>query len=111
MMVQAFLHLPPQAKLMIPNSAILMLGDRQFVYRLTPTTTPEIYRLQKVEIETGERKAKLTQVLKGLQKGDLIVSQGLMRISLNKPVRIKAMQSGQSQADLLKKSLPKREMP
>ncbi|MDG4811429.1 efflux RND transporter periplasmic adaptor subunit [Hydrogenovibrio sp. 3SP14C1] len=111
MMVQAFLHLPPQAKLMIPNSAILMLGDRQFVYRLVPSEKPEIYHLQKVEIDTGERKAKLTQVLKGLQKGDLIVSQGLMRISLNKPVQIKAMQSGQSQADLLKKSLPKREMP
>jgi len=111
MMVQAFLHLPPQAKLMIPNSAILMLGDRQFVYRLIPSTTPNIYRLQKVEIETGERKAKLTQVLKGLKEGELIVSQGLMRISLNKPVRIKAMQSGQPQMELLKKNPPKREMP
>lgn len=109
MMVQAFLHLPPQAKLMIPNSAILMLGDRQFVYRLTPTSTPEIYRLQKVEIETGERKAKLTQVLKGLKAGELIVSQGLMRISVGKPVRIKAMQSGQPQAELLKKVQPDRE--
>lgn len=111
MMVQAFLHLPPQAKLMIPNSAILMLGDRQFVYRLKPSDASGIYQLEKVEIETGDRKAKLTQILKGLQEGDLIVSQGLMRISLRKPVRIKAMQSGQPQDVLLKKAVPQRETP
>ncbi|WP_223260882.1 efflux RND transporter periplasmic adaptor subunit [Hydrogenovibrio crunogenus] len=111
MMVRAFLHLPPHAKLMIPNSAILMLGDRQFVYRLTPSERSGIYQLQKVEIETGDRKAKLTQVLKGLGENDIIVSQGLMRISLNKPVRIKAMQSGQPQELLLKKTVPQREVP
>ncbi|AZR81181.1 efflux RND transporter periplasmic adaptor subunit [Thiomicrospira sp. S5] len=104
MMVQAFIELPTQEQLMVPNTAILMLGDRQFVYRMVPGQKPDVYQLERVEIETGERRNRMTQVVSGLETGDWVVSQGLMGISLNRPVSIKAMQQGQPQPELLKKS-------
>ncbi len=104
MMVQAFIELPTQEQLMVPNTAILMLGDRQFVYRIVPGQKPDVYQLERVEIETGERRNRMTQVVSGLETGDWVVSQGLMGISLNRPVSIKAMQQGQPQPELLKKS-------
>lgn len=104
MMVQAFIELPTQEQLMVPNTAILMLGDRQFVYRIVPGQKPDVYNLERVEIETGERRNRMTQVVSGLETGEWVVSQGLMGISLNRPVSIKAMQQGQPQPELLKKS-------
>ncbi|KUJ73947.1 efflux transporter periplasmic adaptor subunit [Thiomicrospira sp. XS5] len=104
MMVQAFIELPTQEQLMVPNTAILMLGDRQFVYRMVPGQKPDVYQLERVEIETGERRNRMTQVVSGLETGEWVVSQGLMGISLNRPVTIKAMQHGQPQPELLKKS-------
>jgi membrane fusion protein (multidrug efflux system) len=104
MMVQAFIELPTQEQLMVPNTAILMLGDRQFVYRIVPGKKPDVYKLERVEIETGERRNRMTQVVRGLETGEWVVSQGLMGISLNRPVSIKAMQQGQPQPELLKKS-------
>lgn len=104
MMVQAFIELPTQEQLMVPNTAILMLGDRQFVYRIVPGQKPDVYNLERVEIETGERRNRMTQVVSGLVAGEWVVSQGLMGISLNRPVSIKAMQQGQPQPELLKKS-------
>lgn len=104
MMVQAFIELPTQEQLMVPNTAILMLGDRQFVYRMVPGQKPDVYQLERVEIETGERRNRMTQVVSGLETGEWVVSQGLMGISLNRPVSIKAMQQGQPQPELLKKS-------
>lgn len=104
MMVQAFIELPTQEQLMVPNTAILMLGDRQFVYRIVPSSQPDVYKLERVEIETGERRNRMTQVVSGLEAGEWVVSQGLMGISLNRPVSIKAMQQGQPQPELLKKS-------
>ncbi len=104
MMVQAFIQLPSQAQLMVPNTAILMLGDRQFVYRLVPGAKPNVFRLERVEIETGERRNRMTQVVSGLSEGDRIISQGLMGISPNRSVTIKAVQAGQPQSELLKKT-------
>lgn len=104
MMVEARLTLKSQRMLKIPNSAIQMLGDRQFVYRLQPQQA-DVYRLEKIEIETGQKGSHLTEVLQGLKAGDQVVSQGLMGISLSRPVVIKAVQGEQDQAALLQKSV------
>lgn len=104
MMVRAFIELPTREQLMVPNTAILMLGDRQFVYRLEPGDKETVYRLVRTEVETGERRNRMTQILSGLKSGDRVVSQGLMGISLNRPVTIKSMQDGRPQSELLDKN-------
>lgn len=101
MMVQANLQLNAQPALHVPNTAIEMLGDRQFVYRLMPSNVQQQFRLEKVEITVGQKGSQLTEVLTGLAAGDQVVSQGLMGISLKRPVVIKVMQTDQSQAELL----------
>ena len=104
MLVKAKLRLPTEQELMIPNSAILMLGDRQFVYRLTPKEKQaNQYRVEQVEIETGQRGAKFTQVRSGLRQDDAIVSHGLMQVSEKRPAKIKVWQTDQKQSEMLQK--------
>ncbi|WP_024852019.1 efflux RND transporter periplasmic adaptor subunit [Hydrogenovibrio kuenenii] len=101
MLVEAHLLLPPQKQLRIPSSAILAIGDHQYVYRLKPGKVEGSYKTQRVEIQTGERGFKQTQVLKGITPGDVIVSQGIMSLRPGKAVKIKVMQTDQPQSELL----------
>jgi membrane fusion protein (multidrug efflux system) len=101
MVVEAQLLMPPQQQLRIPSSAILAIGDHQFVYRLKPIKNKELYQMEKVEIQTGDRGFKQTQVLKGIASGDVIVSQGIMSLRPGALVKIKVMQTDQPQSQLL----------
>ncbi|MDX1795606.1 MAG: efflux RND transporter periplasmic adaptor subunit [Hydrogenovibrio sp.] len=100
MIVEAQLVLPPQHQLTVPNSAILMVGDHQYVYRLTAGQNG-LYRTEKIEIVTGTRGYQSTEVQKGLAPGDIVVSQGVMNVSTQQSVKIKVMQKHQPQAQLL----------
>lgn len=112
MLVKAFLHLPTEKELMIPNTAILMLGDRQFVYRLkAKPNRPDTFSVEQVEIDTGERRAKFTQVLSGLTEGDAIVSQGIMQLSDKKTAKVMVWQDGQKQSELVQKKPTKSSKP
>lgn len=105
MLVEAEMALPTQAQLQVPNSAVLMLGDKEFIYRLLPSKENSgLYEAQKIEVETGRIGASYTEVLTGLKEGDLVVSQGVMRVNSKQPIKIKAMQDQQSQEALLKAS-------
>ena len=101
MMVHAEINLPDRVYLTIPNSAILMLGDDQFVYRLTEKEMG-IYQAEKVAIKMGKISSATTEVISGLNKKDLIVSQGIMRVKNQSLIQIKALQNNQSQEALLK---------
>lgn len=101
MIVEASLIMPSQQQLRIPSSAILTIGDHQYVYRLKSTITDGVYSTQRIEIQAGERSFKQTQVLKGIKQGDVIVSQGIMSLRPGSQVKIKIMQTDQKQAELL----------
>jgi membrane fusion protein (multidrug efflux system) len=100
MLVEATLELPPQIQLQIPNSALLMVGDREFVYRLQ--AKDDSYITGKVEVKSGQIGSAMTEITQGLNAGDLVVSQGVMRLKPKMKVRIKAMENAQSQEELLK---------
>lgn len=100
MMVEAQIDLPPKTLLQAPNTAILMLGDNEFAYRLKPAKDG-LYKAEKVAVETGEIGDALTEILSGLNANDLVVSQGVMRVNTKVQVKIKAMQNGAGQEKLL----------
>lgn len=101
MMVNAQIALPNKSQLTIPNTAILMLGDYEFAYRLAKTEDGN-YKAEKVTLETGDIGASNTEILSGLAEGDIVVSQGVMRVNSKTPVKIKAMQNNTEQAQLLR---------
>ncbi|WP_246261888.1 efflux RND transporter periplasmic adaptor subunit [Thiomicrorhabdus cannonii] len=104
MLVEATLQLPPQVQLQIPNSALLMIGDREFVYRLQAKNDgkDDSYITEKVEVKSGQIGSAMTEITQGLNAGDLVVSQGVMRLKPKMAVRIKAMENGHNQEELLK---------
>ncbi|WP_051347064.1 efflux RND transporter periplasmic adaptor subunit [Thiomicrorhabdus chilensis] len=101
MMVEAQIDLPNKTQLSVPNTAVLMLGDKEFVYRLHASQDGN-HQAEKVEIQGGKIGPSMTEILSGLQAGDLVVSQGVMRVNSKVPVAIKAMQNQASQETLLR---------
>ncbi|GAB6068934.1 multidrug efflux RND transporter periplasmic adaptor MexH [Thiomicrorhabdus hydrogeniphila] len=105
MVVNAKINLPNKVSLIVPNTAVLMLGDREFVYKLTPSKDG-LYKATKLEVETGEIGTTNMEILSGLQAGDIVVSQGVMRVNSKAPIKIKAMQNDKTQAELLAPTRP-----
>lgn len=103
MMVEARIDLPAKQQLIVPNSALLMLGDHQYIYRLK-TKHGELYQAEKVEVQTGEIGETYTEITSGLNTNDLVVSQGVMRVKPKATVRIKALQDNTPQAQLLQQA-------
>lgn len=103
MMVEAQIQLPNKKQLTIPNTALLMLGDKEFVYRLV-ADKDSLYKAEKVLVRSGEIGSKRSEILSGLNKNDLVVSQGVMRVNARTPVKVKAIQNELSQEKLLQPS-------
>ncbi len=100
MMVEAHIDLPAKQQLIVPNSAILMLGDHQYIYRLK-NKQGELYQAEKVEVQTGDIGKTYTEITSGLNANDLVVSQGVMRVKPKASVSIKGLQDTTPQEELL----------
>ncbi|WP_130536625.1 efflux RND transporter periplasmic adaptor subunit [Thiomicrorhabdus indica] len=103
MIIKSQIKLTPKAKLWIPNSAILMVGERKYVYRLKDANlavSSHSYGVEKVEVQIGQRLHQFTEIMQGLTEGDILVSQGVIRMSPKSQVSIKAIE-GQTPDDKL----------
>lgn len=68
--------------MMINESAVVPIGDKQFVYRVDDDN-----KAQKVEVSIGERRPGSVQITSGLNEGDNIVVEGAFRLSDGAAVR------------------------
>ena len=59
----------------IPDTALLMEGNKKFVYKIIENNI-----IKKAEIETGVRNQGNLEVLSGLNEGDKIVAEGLTKV-------------------------------
>ena len=100
MMVEAHIDLPAKQQLIVPNTALIMLGDHQYIYRLNKGQG-DIYNAEKVEVQTGEIGQTYTEITSGLNANDIVVSQGVMRVKPKASVSIKALQGTKPQEELL----------
>ena len=101
MMVKAQINLSEKHVVVVPNSAVLMLGDHNYIYRLKEAENRS-YKAEKVTIKTGQVGDKYTEIRSGLSENDLVVSQGVMRVKPKSTVSIKAFENDLAQEDLLK---------
>ncbi len=104
MMVEARIDLPAKQQLIVPNTALLMLGDHQYIYRLK-AKHGEVYQAEKVEVQAGEIGETYTEITSGLHANDLVVSQGVMRVKAKASVHIKGLQNNLAQEQLLQPEL------
>lgn len=104
MLVETNFALAPKKELLVPNKSILMLGDYNYVYKLQSydPKANQAYLVQKVEVKVGEVGRSYTEILSGLQPGDVIVSQGVLRVREGKKVGLKQLENQAKQSELLK---------
>jgi len=65
-----------------PPMAVLVRGDRQFVYRIRDG------KAERAPVEIGQRTPDGVHVVRGLEAGERIVVEGLAGIAEGKPVRV-----------------------
>ena len=66
----------------IPDTALLMEGNKTFVYKVI-----ENNMIKKIEIETGVRDQGNLEVISGLSQGDKVVAEGLGKVRSNMKVK------------------------
>ncbi len=60
--------------LIIPESALIPINQKQFVYRIVDS------KVERVEIAIGRRQPGQVEVLSGLSQGDEVVTQGVIKV-------------------------------
>ncbi len=78
MFVQVTVQADPRTALSIPEEAIEPVGPETFVYVLTQRDGTLVAERRQVRL--GARKAGHVEVLEGLEEGDRVVTEGLIRV-------------------------------
>ena len=82
----------PRTTLSIPEIAIIAEGSKTFVYVADTSRQPAI--ASKVEVGLGVRERGSVEVVSGLQSGDLIVTDGVLKLRPDAPVKLNMGGSG-----------------
>lgn len=75
----------PRTALAVPELALVREGDTSFVYTLDAQK-----KAKRIPVKTGARDGNLVEILEGLKAGDIIVSEGVVKLSDGAQVRTKA---------------------
>ena len=75
--------------LVVPENAVYQIQDRAYVYRVDPELVA-----REQQIQVGERRFGLVEVLGGLAEGDRIVTEGIVKLRDGVRVRVEGEQAG-----------------
>lgn len=59
----------------VPDTSIIMEGEKAFVYKVSPENI-----VNKIEVQIGNRSEGKVEILSGLNEGDVIVAEGLKKV-------------------------------
>jgi membrane fusion protein (multidrug efflux system) len=88
----------PRNSLSVPEISVVAEGSKSFVYIVDQSKQPAV--AAKTEVVLGSRERGLVEVVSGLEAGDLVVTDGVLKLRPNTPVRLSggAVASGESEA-------------
>ena len=66
----------------IPDTALLMEGNKTFVYKVI-----ENNMIKKIEVKTGVRDRENLEIISGLSQGDKVVAEGLSKVRPNMKIK------------------------
>ncbi|RUO73745.1 efflux RND transporter periplasmic adaptor subunit [Idiomarina seosinensis] len=69
--------------LLLPEKALMPIQSRQYVFKLTPDG-----RAQQVEVQIGRRKPGIVEITNGVEPGDEVIVEGLVRLRDGVPVNV-----------------------
>lgn len=76
----------PRTSLSAPEISVIAEGSRNFVYVIDDSAGSATVR--KVEVQLGTREPGLVEVLAGLQSGDRVVTDGVLKVRPGAPIRV-----------------------
>lgn len=79
MLMKVSLQQTPRAALFVPETAIVPVAEKQFVYVLNPHENG-LFKLVRKQVKLGSRQPGLVEVVSGLKMGERVVSQGALRV-------------------------------
>jgi membrane fusion protein (multidrug efflux system) len=94
MLLQVTLVRPPREALLVPEIAIVQIGNASFVYRIG-----EDGSAQRADIQIGGRREGQAEVVSGLAAGDRIVVDGVGKLRPGQKVEIVATGQDAAVAD------------
>jgi membrane fusion protein (multidrug efflux system) len=96
--MNATLMSEPRTSLSIPEIAVVAEGSKTFVFIVDQSRQPAV--AAKTEVTLGTRERGLVEVASGLQAGDLVITDGVMKLRPGAPVRVAggAVASGESES-------------
>ena len=68
--------------LSVPDTSVMVEGDKSYVYKINDGNVAN-----KTEIKTGLRSEKTVEIISGLDKGDIIVAEGLKKVRPNGKIK------------------------
>ncbi len=77
----------PRMSLSIPEISVIAEGSKTFVYVVDRTRQPAV--AAKTEVTVGTRERGTVEVINGLNSGDLVVTDGVLKVRPGGPVRVK----------------------
>ncbi len=77
----------------VPELSLVREGDASFVYTLGPDQ-----KAKRTEVKTGTRDGNLVEIVDGLQVGDKIVTEGVVKLSDGAKVRTGKAKAGEARA-------------
>lgn len=92
MLMQVTLRKNQRQTLVIPEAALMPSGNRQQVLILL--AEGDGHRVELREVEIGSRRPGQVEVTDGLAEGELVVSQGTLRVRSGQAVRLRAIDDG-----------------
>ncbi len=87
MFMRVLVRAAPRRALAIPEEAVQPLGPKTYVWRLVDEDGQNIVR--RAEVQLGSRAAGYIEVISGLSRGDIIVTEGIIRVREGAAVIIK----------------------
>ncbi|WP_280547632.1 MULTISPECIES: efflux RND transporter periplasmic adaptor subunit [unclassified Halomonas] len=85
MLMRVVVERAPRETLVMPESALIPQGERQFVLVLDET---DQYRVERRQVVIGARREGQVEVLEGLAAGELVVAHGTERVRDGQPTRL-----------------------
>lgn len=99
----------PREALVIPEESLVPLGEKQFVLVVDQGNGNKVSRR---EVHIGSRRPGEVEILKGLQVGEKIITDGSLKVRPGQSVTIKASDDGkQTLTDLLNNAAKKKSIP
>ena len=99
LMMQVTLKKNPRTALVIPESALMPSGNKQYVLVAAPDTNG--YTAERRQVSIGTRRPGLVEITSGLSEDEKVVTHGSMRARPGQSIAIMAVEDGETPLESL----------